>query len=139
MTEERVRLSLPAAPEYARFARVTAASLAARLGFSYDEVEDLRLAVDEACHALIASQRPAGPGAEPGPSGTATLELHYATTPAAIEVEGCLQGNAGEGDGLSDLGRRILGALVDEYRCWSASGGGPTIWLRKARPSRDST
>ena len=39
-------------PEFLRLARVTAAGLAGRLGFSFDEVEDLRLAIDELCFGL---------------------------------------------------------------------------------------
>lgn len=128
MTEDRVRLSLPAVPEYVRFARIVAASLAARLGFSYEEVEDLRLAVDELCHALIVAKAVPSQGAP----DRATVELHYTTTDVAIEVEGCLQGGPARGDGVSELARRILVALVDDHKTWPAGEGGPTIWVRKA-------
>ena len=37
-----MRLSLPAATRYARVARLTAAALATRAGFAYQEVEELR-------------------------------------------------------------------------------------------------
>ena len=45
---DRVHLSLPARPAYARVARIGAASLAHRWGFPPHQVQDLRLAVDEA-------------------------------------------------------------------------------------------
>ena len=48
-----VRLVVPAAPEYLRLVRLTAAGLASRLGFTFDEVEDLRIAVDELCFHLL--------------------------------------------------------------------------------------
>ena len=48
-----IRLEVPAQPEYGRLARVTVAGLGLRLGFSYAEVEDLRLALDEALIALL--------------------------------------------------------------------------------------
>src|ERR687895_1148119 len=48
-----VRLVVPASPEYLRLVRLTAAGMASRLGFTFDEVEDLRIAVDELCFHLL--------------------------------------------------------------------------------------
>jgi hypothetical protein len=56
---EVVRLRLPAGRDFGRVARVTTAALARRHGFSYREVEDLRLAVDEAIIALLDEDDPA--------------------------------------------------------------------------------
>jgi hypothetical protein len=50
---DRVRLTLPADAAYGRIARLTASGLALRQGFSYEEVEALRRAVDEAVHLLV--------------------------------------------------------------------------------------
>lgn len=55
---EQIRLSLPARHEYARIARIAVAALALRLGFSYREVQDLRLAVDESLIFLLGVDRP---------------------------------------------------------------------------------
>ncbi len=48
-----MKLVVPAKPEYIRLLRAVAASLAARLEFTYDRIEDLRLAVSEACSTLL--------------------------------------------------------------------------------------
>lgn len=48
MGKDRVTLTVPARGEYARTVRMTAAELAARLGMSYDEVDDVRMAAEEA-------------------------------------------------------------------------------------------
>lgn len=48
MSKDRVTLVVPARGEYARTVRMTAAELAARLGMSYDEVDDVRMAAEEA-------------------------------------------------------------------------------------------
>ena len=45
---DRVVLSVPARGEYARTVRLVAAELATRIGMSIDEVDDVRLAVEEA-------------------------------------------------------------------------------------------
>jgi serine/threonine-protein kinase RsbW len=51
--EEEIQLTIPALPAYTRLVRVAVAGLATRSGFSFDEVEDLRLAVGEVCVGLL--------------------------------------------------------------------------------------
>jgi hypothetical protein len=125
LTDE-VRLIVPARPEYLRLARVTAAGLAGRLGFNYDEVEDLRLAIDELCFGLT------------GPTGReGTVELLYILGDDGLVVEG-------EGHFIDDitpvelteLSEVILSALVDEH--WLGAGPqGPRFRLVKRH--QDST
>src|SRR2546423_7856230 len=67
-----VRLVVPASPEYLRLVRLTAAGMASRLGFTFDEVEDLRIAVDELCFHLLGDADVDDPSA-----ATPTLELAY--------------------------------------------------------------
>lgn len=74
---ERVEVAIPARAEFVSVARLTAATVAARLGFSYDEIEDLKIAVGEACTSLILS------GADPGQP----LRLRFALDRDTIEVE----------------------------------------------------
>jgi serine/threonine-protein kinase RsbW len=50
---EVVRLTIPAALEFVRIARLTASGVASRLGFDIDEIEDLRVAVDELSSILV--------------------------------------------------------------------------------------
>lgn len=49
-----VVLTLPASSAYLSVLRTATAGLAARLQFTLDEIEDLRIAVDEACAMLLA-------------------------------------------------------------------------------------
>ena len=120
-TRGEVRLVVPAAPEYLRLARLTAAGLASRLGFSYDEVEDLRIAIDELCFVLVGSH------GRPG-----SITLVYSMHPDALVVEGSGEfADAGPPfNGVSELSAQILAAVVDEHEV-RAGTNGPTFRLRK--------
>lgn len=48
-----VTLTIPASVDHIRFARLVASAAATKLGFDYDTVEDLRIAVSELCTAVI--------------------------------------------------------------------------------------
>src|SRR6266536_1778093 len=61
--DDVVELRLPAASAYLSVLRTATAGLAARLDFTLDEIEDLRIAVDEAC-AMLLGQAVPGTGLE---------------------------------------------------------------------------
>jgi len=97
-----IRLEIPAAPEYLRLARLAVADVGARAGWSYEDIDDLRIAVDELCYAI-------GAGTEHG-----RLTLSYQVTGAAIEVRGAGTDTtplAAPGE----LARAIIAAVVDEF------------------------
>lgn len=48
MAQERITLTVPARSEYARTVRMTASALVSRMGMTYDEVDDVRMAAEEA-------------------------------------------------------------------------------------------
>ena len=56
--KDHVEVSLPAEGAYLSVLRTATAGLAARLDFTLDEIEDLRIAVDEACAMLLAQAIP---------------------------------------------------------------------------------
>lgn len=56
-----VELRLPADSAYVSVLRTTTASLAARLDFTIDDIEDLRIAVGEACAVVLPDADPASP------------------------------------------------------------------------------
>jgi serine/threonine-protein kinase RsbW len=134
-TTDEVHLTVPAMPEFLRLTRVTAAGLASRLGFSFDEVEDLRLAIDELCYGLT------GNTGQPG-----TMHVRYLLGPDTLEVEGeghfdNLDPVAGDGAAaprLSELSEVILSALVDEHEL-GAGPNGPTFRLLKRRSQGGDT
>ena len=50
---ELVELRIPARPEWVALARLAAATVANRIHFSLEEIEDVKIAVAEACAAVI--------------------------------------------------------------------------------------
>lgn len=76
METDEIVLTLPAEPRYGRVARIAAAHLALRKGFSLTEIDDLRLAIDEAVILLL------GPTIQPG-----EMTVHYRVGGGRIEVE----------------------------------------------------
>ncbi len=51
--KENIELSLPVNAAYVSAARLTASSVANRLGFNIEEIEDIKAAVSEACTYII--------------------------------------------------------------------------------------
>lgn len=97
-----IRLDIPAAPEYLRLARLAVADVGARAGWSYEDIDDLRIAVDELCYAI-------GAGTEHG-----RLTLSYHVSGATIEVRGAGTDTtplAAPGE----LARAIIAAVVDDF------------------------
>ena len=117
---DEVRLSVPAMPEFLRLARVTAAGLASRLGFSFDEVEDLRLAIDELCFGLTTSE---------GRDGTVAVRFVLGGDSLLVEGQGHFADQQVDVE-LSELSEVILGALVDEHELVGGTDG-PTFRLLK--------
>lgn len=100
-----ISLSIPATPEFLRLARLAAADVASRAGFAYDDIEDLRIGVDELCHLLMA------PGSE-----TEHVRLTFTLAPDGVTVEG--HGPPGASHHAvvqSELSRTIVGAVADEH------------------------
>lgn len=50
---DKVNMSLPCKPEYVGVARLTVSAIANRMGFNIEEIEDIKVAVAEACTNAI--------------------------------------------------------------------------------------
>jgi anti-sigma regulatory factor (Ser/Thr protein kinase) len=101
---DEVRLSMPASPQLLRVARLTAAGLAGRLGFSFDEIEDVKIAVDELCFAVVGSKGREG-----------TLTLRYLLQADSLTIEGAGPSDGGPAPEQSEFSSQILNAVVDEH------------------------
>jgi serine/threonine-protein kinase RsbW len=102
MKAATVTVTIPAQSRFVALARVTATSLGAEVGMDVDELDDLRMGVDELVAALVTAT-----------SDHATIELRYELQPSALVVTGRLEG--GGGARLDELGRHIVSAVADDF------------------------
>ncbi len=128
----RVELSLAADAQLLFLARMTGAAVASRADFDYEQIEDLRLAIDELCVRLMSA------GADP-----ARITLQFQWDEGVIEVVGTrvpddrLAGNGHDAQPPStpasnELSERILDALVDDHG-EDTIGTLQRAWLRVRR------
>jgi serine/threonine-protein kinase RsbW len=120
---DKISIRIPAAPEYIRIVRLVASGLASRLDFTIEEIEDLKIAVDELCAYLTGSQGREG-----------TLEISFEIDGAQISIDGT--GHFRPGDKvrtqLTELSRMILDTVVDSASLEHAQGS-PHFSLSKTR------
>jgi hypothetical protein len=105
--DEVISLDLPLTARHASTVRVVAASLAADSGFTIDEIEDLRLGINEAVSIMTDLDAPAD----------ARLLVDFVVRPTTIEVTVRRSDVADLDAGytIDELARRILGVVVDSY------------------------
>ena len=107
-------LTLLADQDYLALARTSAMHIGALLFFPLPRVNDLRLAVDEACTSFLAPARPVDADAPP-PETVETMELSYHRHPRHLHVT--IRARAPQGwPARDELGWAMLGSLVGEVR-----------------------
>lgn len=119
-----VRLVIPAESRYLRLARLTAAGLAGDLGYGTDAIEDLRIAVDELCAAVIEG---CAPGAE--------LTVRYRDVDGVLLVDGACDDAESSPPELHAVARELLAMLADEYDVGGDGGGRTFRLVKRPRPA----
>ncbi|MHB2022489.1 MAG: hypothetical protein ACYCO3_04040 [Mycobacteriales bacterium] len=117
-----VKIKLPATGAYLSVLRTATAGLAARLDFTLDEIEDLRIAVDEAC-AMLLSQAIAG----------ADLECAFELTDEVISVSVSVATQDGREPSRDTFAWTVLTALAGDVDSDVDLENRVTIRLRKRR------
>jgi serine/threonine-protein kinase RsbW len=110
-----VDLRVPADPAYLAVIRTATAGLAARMNLTLDQIEDMRIAVDEACVLLMTSET------EPG------QYLHAAFTISATELDVQVSGPAKVLPEGSNFAWSVLEALVGQVETGTSESG---CWIR---------
>ena len=109
--ECELRLQVPPTIEHLRTVRLVAADAADRAGFDCDETDDLRIAVDEVCHAMLKSTE-------------APITVGFSTEPGLVRVTG-----AARREGvlrplhLPRMSQLIVDAVSDDVEIVDGSAG----------------
>lgn len=128
---DSVNISLPSKPEYVSVARLTASVIASQMGFDIEAIEDIKLAVGEACNNAVMHS---------GTDSTYEMKLKNLQSNLVIEVI-----DFGKGFELKDyqvpdldalqengLGLFIIQSLMDHVEVNVNTGKGTTIVMSKA-------
>ncbi|EKE27037.1 MAG: RsbW [uncultured bacterium (gcode 4)] len=127
---DTVNLSLPSKPEYVSVARLTASFVANKMGFDIEAIEDIKLAVGEACNNAVLHS---------GSKDTYNLEFRQSEETLFVEIK-----DFGNGFNFSDyhepsledpqesgLGLFIIKSLMDEVVVETEKGSGTKIIMSK--------
>ncbi len=122
---ETVAITVPASPAYIAVVRLVAAGLASRLGFTIDEIEDLKIGVDELSAYLTGAQGREG-----------SIEVRFNIADERIEIQGT--GHLAPGQkvrtDLTEFSRMILSTVADEASLQQPDGT-PSFSLVKTKRS----
>lgn len=119
-----VRLVIPGSLRRVQLARLVAAGIGGIAGFDVDEIEDLRIAVDELCVAMLT-----GGAAD-------QLDLTYRVADGHVEIVGeCEYREGARSITLEPLAAQILDTVVDEHEISIRGGTRGRFRLRKSRPA----
>ncbi|HYK29075.1 MAG TPA: anti-sigma factor [Streptosporangiaceae bacterium] len=118
---------MPADGAYLSVLRTATAGLAARLDFTLDEIEDLRIAVDEACAMLLSQAIP----------GT-NLECSFALGQDDITISVSVPSLNPRPPSSDTFAWTVLSALAGSVEAQTGPGDRLAIVMRKSRPNPGS-
>ena len=127
----RVELRIPAKAEWVAVARLAAAAVASRMRFSIDEIDDLKLAIAEACTNCIQQSE-----------GIGTIEIVWEASATALRVtvsgdgrgpriESVKSGSGEEEARAGGLGVFLIRSLMDEVEYGVDPNRGPRLVMAK--------
>ncbi|MDP9067204.1 MAG: hypothetical protein M3N53_02500 [Actinomycetota bacterium] len=118
-----ISIKIPASPVYLQVVRLVAAGLATRLRFTLDDIEDLKIAVDEMSAYFTGTNGREG-----------TIEVHFTVHHDRLEISGTGTFATGEKvrTDLTEFSRMILDTVADSASL-DQTNGTPTFKLVKSK------
>jgi serine/threonine-protein kinase RsbW len=120
--KDQVTIQLPAEGAYLSVLRTATAGLAARLDFTLDEIEDLRIAVDEACGMLLAQA-----------AQDASLECDFTLGADRISIAVSARCQQPRPPARDTFAWTVLSALAGSADAWVGPSDNVTVLLQKVR------
>jgi serine/threonine-protein kinase RsbW len=108
-----VELRLPADGVYVSVVRTTTAGLAARLDFLIDDIEDLRIAVGEACAMVL-----------PEADADSQLVCSYFLAPGRLTVEVAVSASSPAGPEYDSFAWQVLSTMATDAEAEADASGG---------------
>ena len=129
-----VELVIPAKPEFVGVARLAILGVASRMKLSYDEVEDVRLAVGEACTTAVERAMKAHKT-----DTNITIRSEIVDSKLTIEVADQIERipepekttKSPEDLDEQNLGALLMELLVDEFNVEQTANGGTLVRMTK--------
>ena len=129
MTYETIKMEITANPAYVRIIRLTTSGIANKVGFCMDDIEDLKVAVSEACTNAIKH------------SSDDRFTIIYTMIENGLTIDIIDNGNGYDTSSINEpdienlkesgMGLFIIEALMDEVSIESQEGKGTSIKMTK--------
>ena len=126
---ETIKMEIPANPDYVSILRLTTSGIANKLGFSMDDIEDMKVAVSEACSNAVKH------------SEDNKVSINFNLLNNGIQIEIIDNGKGYDVDSIETpdlsnpkeggLGLFIIRTLMDEVNISSRGNQGTTIKMTK--------
>ena len=126
---ETIKMEIPANPDYVSILRLTTSGIANKLGFSMDDIEDMKVAVSEACSNAVKH------------SEDNKVSINFNLLNNGIQIEIIDNGKGYDVDSIETpdltnpkeggLGLFIIQTLMDDVNISSRGNQGTTIKMTK--------
>jgi len=143
--DANITLTVPAKPEYVDLVRLTLYGIAAKMNFSFEEIEDMKVAVSEACNNAVLHAY--------GEEEDGTVEIEFVLVgrqelrivvrdrgtgfdPANVPAADGLQGKSVEEIESGGLGLMLMEALMDSVEVKAGQGTSVVLTKRRAAPEK---
>lgn len=121
--EEQITLRVPAKAEYLDLIRLALYGIATKVGFSYEEIEDMKVAVSEACNnAVLYAYADTG-----SPGGAGEMEIRFVKQEDALSIIVKDEGASFDAAAAAQRAQPLHGKLIGDIQA-----GGLGLFLMQA-------